>query len=298
MRTAPLLPALALLLTAATPTKGAGVWVPAGPEGGPVGALLVDPGAPAVVYATTDAGLYRSLDGADSWQLLPALPAPLAVPGGRVELHRGAGGTLYSAGLEQYRSDDGGATWQDITIPESGAALTLAPDPLIPNRVFSGNYDGPRRSVDGGDHWQLLTGFPRLDVPGSPDPLLGVEDLTFDESGSTLWAATADGVYRSTTGGDTWQDASGGLVGADGGRWVLALAAVPGTTGRLFASTEGGVYRTDDGGDSWTPAAASPEPGVFVRLVAEGASPLRLWGIALGSGSSTARCRTCRSRSP
>ncbi|HXV92878.1 MAG TPA: hypothetical protein VD813_06245, partial [Pseudonocardia sp.] len=103
-------------------------------------------------------------------------------------------------------------------------------------------------------------------------------DLTFDAAGSTIWAATSRGVYRSSDGGGSWPAANGGLTG--GALQVQALAAAHGAAGRLFAATAAGVYRTVNGGASWT--FAGPSPGLVRDLVADAADPDRLWAVVFG----------------
>jgi photosystem II stability/assembly factor-like uncharacterized protein len=202
-----------------------------------------------------------------------------------VEIHQGADGALFTVDFHGaiYRvSADGGAydgAWQDVSIPGlEGATATLAVDPASPGVVYAGFYLGVYKSTTGGDAWTFLEGFPLSEVPGDPTAHLGAGDLTFDAAGSTLWAATFRGVFRSADGGDTWQPASGGLAGD--ARDVRALVAVPGAPGRLYAATDAGIYTTTNGGDSWT--QAGPGPGFVRALVVDPTDPDRLWALLFG----------------
>ena len=277
---APLATAIVLALLLPATLAVANVWAPTGPDGGSVTALLVDPGDPDVVYAGTASGVFRSLDGAATWTILPDSPNGF---GTVFDLERGAGGALYAAeggGLTQ-RSPDGGTTWIDVSIPQAetgGADQALTADPLLPGVVYAFSFQGIHKSTDDGASWQFLDSFPTIDLPGEPDPSVGVNDLTFDAAGTTIWASTNQGVYRSADGGASWQPASGGLAGD--ALQVGALAAVPGTPGALWAATAGGIYETANGGTSWT--LVGPGPGFVPDLVPDPADPDRLWGRGPG----------------
>ncbi len=67
---------------------------------------------------------------------------------------------------------------------------------------------------------------------------------------STLYAATARGLYRSIDSGANWEASNRGLEGHS----VLALAVDP-ASHMLYATTDtGGVYRSPDGGGVWAAA--------------------------------------------
>ena len=83
--------------------------------------------------------------------------------------------------------------------------------------------------------WRLLLGA--CSLPGLPGRW-------------TVFASTdGAGVYRSTDGGDTWQNVSKGL----GHRSIRALAVSPafGTDSTVFAAGPDGVYKSVDAGATW-----------------------------------------------
>jgi len=100
---------------------------------------------------------------------------------------------------------------------------------------------------------------PVAHLPGPPEGIVSLPD-------STLFVRAYDReryssrLYRSTDGGQTWQELHGGLPGApndlaftpDG---TLYAAAVPAAwhVETEEASWGEGVYRSDDGGDTWVP---------------------------------------------
>jgi hypothetical protein len=267
-------------------------WTPAGPEGGTVTALLVDPEDPRLVLAATaGSGVFLSTDRGITWSALVESPAGIfdlspEVPEGFLhvvrEIHRGSEGDLFLAGVAGtiHRLPSGGGSyegaWDDLSIPPfERSPVTLAVDPLSPGVAYAGSFFGLAKRDGAG--FSLLPGFPS--DPGDPGDPLEILDLTFDAAGSTLWAATVDGVHRSSDGGDTWQDASGGLAPAE--RRVRALAAATGVPGRLYAAAQIGFYATTDGGDHWTMVGFSPG---FVRsLVVDPVDSEKLWAVVPGS---------------
>ena len=145
---------------------------------------------PNMLYAGTEAGIYRSTDGAESWALLDS-------PMNNVQIWSLAinprnpnivfAGTCPSA---LYRSQDGGVTWQKLTVelaPDCGPDIPVIPrfttiiiDPEDDQTIYAGiEIDGMRTSRDGGDTWVAGShGLSSLDihrlavVPGSPKMLV------------------------------------------------------------------------------------------------------------------------------
>ena len=75
-----------------------------------------------------------------------------------------------------------------------------------------------------------------------------VRALVIDPSAtSTLYAGTHDGVYKSTTGGDSWNPVNTGLTNTE----VRALAIDPATPSTLYAGTDGGVFKSTTSGGTW-----------------------------------------------
>jgi hypothetical protein len=119
-------------------------------------------------------------------------------------------------------------------------------------------------------------GWSRLGPDGGPVASL----VASAGAPGVLFAASRDsGVFRSVDGGESWQEASGGLDHPFR-REVGALAAVPGAPGHLYAGTRSGLYETVDGGGLWTrrgPARSASD--TFEALAVDPAEPERLWAV-------------------
>ena len=59
----------ALLITspASIVSAGTNVWTSHGPEGGIIPALTIDPKTPTTLYAGTDGGVFKTMDGGGHW---------------------------------------------------------------------------------------------------------------------------------------------------------------------------------------------------------------------------------------
>ncbi len=83
-------------------------------------------------------------------------------------------------------------------------------------------------------------------------------------AGSAAWAATANGVFRSTDGGATWQPS--GLAG----EWILQILA-PSSGAAILANTSAGkLYASRDGGASWAALLGIP---AVIRAAIDSARP-------------------------
>jgi hypothetical protein len=81
-----------------------------------------------------------------------------------------------------------------------------------------------------------------------------VSALVIDpQNTSTVYAATGNGVFKTTDGGASWRAASAGLPGP----LVMNLVMDPQNTTTLYALINHyGVFKTTNGGTSWIPAGS------------------------------------------
>jgi photosystem II stability/assembly factor-like uncharacterized protein len=153
------------------------------------------------------------------------------------------------------RTGDGGATWQDCRLPDSGVfSLAVSPaDGAVyagtePSRLF--------RSDDGGDSWVALDAL--LDLPSRPNWRFPPRPWTSHvrwiapsphDADLLLVGIELGGLMRSTDGGRSWQDHRPGAQ-----RDVHSLAWHPGVPGRAYEAGGGGVACSADAGETWQAA--------------------------------------------
>jgi photosystem II stability/assembly factor-like uncharacterized protein len=241
------------------------------------------PTDPDTVYAgVEDAGLFRSVDGGQTWQELPGLRD---VKG--AQWQPGAGGmclhtillhptdparmhvAISAAGV--FRTDDAGKTWRPTNrgllsdgIPDPDAEVghcvhRLAMHPSRPDTLFMQKHWDVMRSDDGGDNWYEISGdlptdfgFPIAVHSHEPDTVY-VVPITSD-----YVHVPPDGklrVYRSRTGGNEWEPLTAGLPQEHCYVNVLRDAMAVDSLdepGVYFGTTGGQVYASADAGDTWT----------------------------------------------
>ncbi|MDH3222971.1 MAG: glycosyl hydrolase [Gemmatimonadota bacterium] len=242
-----------------------------------VEALSQDPST--IYVASASGGLWKSVNRGISWtNLWEHMPVStfgdVAISPSRPEVvYVGTGeqqnrqSTSWGNGV--YRSTDGGATWEHLGLEETRHTGRVQVHPTNPDIVWvaaQGNLWRPSpdrgvyRSTDGGRNWDKVlyidefTGGTDLVVnPSNPDILYAA---TYQRQ-RTPWGFNGGGpgsaIYRSTDGGDTWHELTGGIPSGDKGRIGLAISASnPSVLNALVEhATESGVYRTEDGGDLW-----------------------------------------------
>src|SRR5262249_36756698 len=77
---------------------------------------------------------------------------------------------------------------------------------------------------------------------------------------TTIYAATARGLYRTTDGGSSWSRLGTGLRDHS----LLSVAVDPHSPRSLYAATDtGGVFRSDDAGERWVES----NTGISARYV-------------------------------
>ena len=244
----------------------------------PANFITFNPSNPDTMYFTFGLGsysdgLYRSVDGGNSWHVLfwmtyansviiPSWPEGIIITG--------------SKGYGVYRSDDYGNNWYAMNDSLDNLNIlslsTISPFGRTPI-ILAGTDSGIYRYIN--DYW-IKTNAPNLTVPSI---------AMYNDVNPIIWSAIdggswSDGVYKSTDFGVTWSISTywiyirdvlvnpldsntiyaadsgyGVMISRDGGyNWdlinenlgdsvVLCLAQSQADTLRLYAGTQHGVYR-------------------------------------------------------
>jgi photosystem II stability/assembly factor-like uncharacterized protein len=260
-------------------------------------ALALDPAVPNVVYAGVNQGVLRSADGGRRWATravgLPrAEVVSLAIdPGDSEVIYAGVG----DGGL--YRTRDAGVTWAEVWAAPPGADFRLGVvlDPQEPSTLYAVTRGGTSgggvfRSADAGLTWVArgvgLPGCPPCPQGGDcpPEPCgTFVSALAIDPFAThILYAATGEGVFKSTDGGARWHPSGTGLPA--GGASALALDPVrpsvlyAGVVGEGFLGPRGrGVYKSADAGVSWGARSVGLSTVVIQSLAIEPENPATVY---------------------
>ena len=241
-----------------------------------VTALAVDENG-AVAYAATGNGVLRSMDGGETWN--PAGTALADQPVSTLTVEPQAG-VVYAgtAAKSVYSLARGAAQWT------LAGQLPDTPRSLLAGRsrgeVFAATDSGVWHSLNGGQSWTRLgpdtggarsltsdserglvfaimgdsRGFSRFAIQPQPHELVDaspfsadVRSLALDDQTGDLYAGGANGLFRSSDDGGTWQMLTAKVSQVN----ALALDLRQKT---LYAGTPNGVYVSRDTGATWQAA--------------------------------------------
>jgi photosystem II stability/assembly factor-like uncharacterized protein len=174
-------------------------------------AVELCPSDPDIVYAGSDASVYRSEDGGLTWKKKSGGIAGWGPPGVRAgwpidmqcdpEDPNRVFANNYSGG--NFLSEDGGSTWVNASTGYSGAQIiNLAVDPYNPARVFVGGRSGGWYSNDGGLTWNGIRN------PGENTALAGgeVAGVAIDPSRPNhILIGTGEYILEWSGGEPVWQ---------------------------------------------------------------------------------------------
>jgi len=211
-------------------------------------------GTSAFGAGTPSKGVWKSVDGGDSFQLSDTgLPSNLKVRDFQFSPDWPADPTVYLAGrnLGVFRSHDGGAHWEEVNNGLGVSiirVLRISPDDSRDATLFAGTAGGGLFVThDGGATWSPSNaGLPDLagiDVEGvAVSPAYAID--------RTLFVTTQrSGVWRSGDGGATWQPVNAGLP-LDMPRFIEPSPDFAHDR-TLFLSTHDWMWRSVDAGATW-----------------------------------------------
>ena len=253
---------------------------------------------PDTVYAgVEDAALFKSTDGAKSWNELPGLRTHESAKGWAP----GAGGlclhtividpsntdrmfiAISAAGV--FRTDDAGKSWRPAnrglksnTMPDQEAEVghcvhRIAMHPSRPKTLFMQKHWDVMRTDDGAESWTEISGnLPTdfgfvVDVHAHEPNTVYVIPITSDSH-----HFVPDGklrVYRSRSGGNEWEALTNGLPQKDCYvnvlRDAMAIDSLD-SCGVYFGTSGGQVYASADAGDTWAPIVRDLPPVLSVEV--------------------------------
>jgi photosystem II stability/assembly factor-like uncharacterized protein len=254
-----------------------------------IGAIAVAASNPNVIYVGTGEadirsqicfgdGVYKSTDAGKTWANVGLrdtrqIAKILVDPRNPNLVYVAALGHAYGPNPERgvFRSSDGGATWQKVLFTTADVgAVDLAWDAANTKVIYATLWNGRRppwsqyapiegpgsglwKSVDGGDHWNQVTGH-------------GLPEGTWRRSGVAVAgrriyvlidAAPGAGLYRSDDAGETWTQASADNRITSRGWYFSGITVDPANPDLVYVPNVA-LYRSSDGGHTFTVLKGAP----------------------------------------
>ena len=186
----------------------------------------------------------------------------------RIAFHPSDANIIY-AGMPAgglWRTTNGGTSWTALTdyIPSLGiSGIAVSHSNANTIYVLSGDGDsditggfvndfgyiresaGVFKSTDNGETWQQTGTL-------SNNSYVGYELVMDPNNANTLFAATSDGLYKTTNGGTSWTQVRTGRI--------YDVNFKPGSSTRVYCATNTSFQYSNDGGSSWSNATYSTSP--------------------------------------
>lgn len=254
-----------------------------------IDAFGLDPSNSNIIYAGGSGGLLKSTDAGNHWQFLSDNWESQAVTSISVDrsapnnVYVGTGSFAYGVGL--YRSTDSGSSWTLLvgncptcppnTLPifvQTSIRRVAVDSPLSGTVIYvvtgaSGTHSSEIwKSTDAGVTWGQ--------VP-HPGPTSEVRDMAIDylASPSHLYAGTDTGVYKSTDGGQSWNNLNWntGIISIAVVQSVPYLLASNGGANKLYYYAAG----------TWTEIRTICPSGVEPAVCSSVGAPINPWDFAV-----------------
>lgn len=232
------------------------------------------------LVGTASGGLWRTQNAGTSWTPIFDNEGTYAI--GVVEIAPSDAKTIWVGTGENnaqrsvafgdgvYKSSDGGRTWTNMGLKQSGHISQIWIHPEEADTVIvaaqgplwsEGGDRGLFKTTDGGTNWtQILaldahTGINEFVVdPDNADAIVASSYQRRRHVWVLINGGPGSGIHRTTDGGENWTEIKAGLPKDDMGRIGLAMA--PSNPDMIYAIIEGqphekGVYRSTDFGQNW-----------------------------------------------
>ena len=197
-----------------------------------------------------DRGFFRSTDSGANYTLRrtgmnDSFVYAIAVnPTTPTIIYAGTGGGVY-------KTTDGSASWTQASGASAprGTIRAVLIDRNTTSTVYAGGGQGVFKSTDSGNTWAAINNGLAVAAAGGLTFAPSVNALASPVGApNTIYAATSNGVFKTTDGGANWGALTLSLTGVA----VNSVAIDPANQQIVYAGTTGGVSKSTNGGTIWT----------------------------------------------
>jgi photosystem II stability/assembly factor-like uncharacterized protein len=216
--------------------------------------MAIDPTYPATVYAGTKGdAVFKSYDGGQRWTSLRNGLESNTVTSVVTQFlfdPRESSHLFVSTTMGIFESTNGGETWQRRMdgMTEVLMVVALALDPTRPQMMYAGTSGGVYKSINRAGRWEKANNglVPPELIKSSR--ALGVTVMQVDQhTPDTVYAATLNGLYKSTDAATSWTRIAQELPD----QMISAMVLDRVKAGTLYIASREGIHKSEDGGKTW-----------------------------------------------
>ncbi|MGE5245959.1 MAG: VPS10 domain-containing protein [Betaproteobacteria bacterium] len=282
-------------------------------QAGRVSVIVGVPGDPYTFYvAGANGGVFKTTNGGTTWKALFDDQPVLSI--GAIEIAPSNPDVIYvgtgeenprnnaSFGNGVYRSDDGGATWRHLGLPDSDRIARIRIDSRDPDVAYvcaMGHEWGPNdergvyKTTDGGRNWKRLlfvdqqTACSDIDVDPNNSNVIYAGMWTYRRY---AWLLDSGGrqtaLYKSVDGGATWKKLTNGIPAMLDRIGVSVSRSEPNIVYMVSETPnyQGELWRSDDAGASWRVVNKDPNinfrPFYYADIRVDPNDPNRIYSLS------------------
>lgn len=228
--------------------------------------IKFDPVNPAIIWAATTEGTYKSTDLGETWDQMHnvAMATDIVINPNDPDMVIIACGGMYSTGNGIYRTEDGGHVWTKMNLGAGGpvnfggkarlAMASAAPNIIYASIGLSQSYGSEAtwlcRSLNFGDTWEVVNTENYSSYQGWYSHYVGVSP--FDPM--RIFCGGID-MYQSYDGGNTLLLKNGTISDWFDPDWLHLdhhdIEFHPSDPDIIYFAHDGGIHRTDDNGETF-----------------------------------------------
>jgi len=255
--------------------------------------LIINPDSPETIFCALNNGLYRSYDGAATWEKI------LSGSIDDIEFKPGDPNTIYAITNKFFKSSDGGDSFTQIFdgLPTSNGRAQIAVTNADADYVYfmcagtNGLFGGIYRSTDSGESFELRADSPQMlgySPQGDDNSSQSSYDLGLAVSHINPEEVHLLGIltWRSLDGGINWVATTEWYYPNETGYTHCDMHWAHFEGGTLYVGSDGLVSKSEDSGETWIDLTTGIGIRQFYRIGGSKNDPYKLLGGAQDNGTS------------